>query len=193
MGRKKRVANPWSSSEDAEAACVRELGPEATREGVDAFRAVSAESSGHPTSDEFIPWMADLLSALERKYESRLTGRVATLLWVASAGRPLSSEDRFERSRKNWDEALRRARKKEYFGGPGMYEAPVSRLHRDRVWSARRDAPRSKPSPERVRRILELELEYLREDAQRLSLRELSTLLRRAQRLRESLRSRPRR
>jgi hypothetical protein len=101
MGRKKRAVHPWSSQELALAACVQSLGHDAAGEGMDAFRAASSEWKGFkPNGDRFIPWTADLLSALERKYDIKITGGLATLLWVASGAQPLRSEDRFDASRK---------------------------------------------------------------------------------------------
>ena len=114
MGRKKRAVHPWSSHDHALAACVQALGTDAAQEGIEAFKLASENScGGGPNGDTYIPWVSDLLYLVERKYDVRVTGGLATLLWIASGARPLSSEDRFELSRKTWDEAIRRARRRE--------------------------------------------------------------------------------
>jgi len=176
------------------AECIKALGQDAAREAVECFRTVSQDSSEYaPSSDQFIAWISDLLSGVERKYDVRITGGVATLLWISSGARPLASEDRFDRSRKNWDEAIRRARKRERIGGPGLFDSPVARFHRALVRSEAIYRPRPKPSLDRVRTVLEYELEELGRAAQRLSLRELSALVRKVEGLRTAMRSRSRR
>jgi hypothetical protein len=193
MGRKKRAIHPWSARDPAMAACVKALGGDAVREAIECFEAVSHESSEYgPSSDEFIAWAADLLSGVERKYRVRITGGLATLLWISSGARPLASEDRFERSRKTWDEAMRRARKRERIGGPGLFHSPVARFHGSLVWLQQLHGRRrpQKPSFERLLGFLEFELEELGRDAQRLSLRDVKALLRGIQRVRAYVRVR---
>lgn len=184
MGRRKRTVHPWSSLDHATAACVTALGAEAVQEGIETFRAVSQESNRFgPSGDDFIPWMADLLFVLARRYRVRITGGVATLLWIASGARPLVSEDQFDRSRKNWDEAIRRARKREFFGGPGIFGTPVRRFHEQRVRMEQRKHPLPGPTAESYRVILEFELDQLGRAVKRLPQRELKLLLDRVRRL----------
>lgn len=79
MGRRKRALHPWSPRDLAIAECFKSLGEDAAREAVECFTTVSLDSSEYgPSSDQFIPWMSDLLSGVERKYDIRITGRLAT-------------------------------------------------------------------------------------------------------------------
>ena len=178
MGRKKRAVHPWSSHDHALAACVQALGTDAAQEGIEAFKLASENSSGGgPNGDTYIPWVSDLLYLVERKYDVRVTGGLATLLWIASGARPLSSEDRFELSRKTWDEAIRRARRRERIGWPFESDETVRDAHRMLVWAESLYRPRASRSADELRAQLRSALDGLARAADELSERRLHSLV----------------
>jgi len=185
MGRKKRTLHPWSSRELARATCLQALGDVALAEALEAYRLVAQEKSEfRPVGEKYVPWMADLLFLVEARRQVRITGGLATLLRIASGARPLASKDHFDRHRKNWDEALRRARKRETFVGPSLATLTVARAHWLMLDQARRDAPRSPPSPEAWRAVLAFELDQLTRAASRLSEARLKRLVEKVSALR---------
>jgi hypothetical protein len=188
VGRKKRLVHPWTSQDHALAECIKGLGDDGTSEGVEAFQAASREYRGwRPSGDQFVPWVADLLSVLERKRSVRITGRLATLLSLAAGGPPVRSEDRFERSRKTWDEAIRRARQRVAYDAEEIAKVNISRVHETMAYGELRHPGPYKATAESVRANLVFHLEVLRQVAQRLTLRELNAVLRRIEAIRYDL------
>jgi hypothetical protein len=145
-------------------------------------------------AEEFTATVADLLFCVERQHEKRITGTCVVLLGVAAGGPVPRNVDAFESLRKSWDEAMRRARRRMKWDGPGLSAMSAEELCESELMT-RAEFDRSQVvTPEMARKRLAFdvlnELRLLGVWVQKMKARDLSKELRFLRKHRLQLRAR---
>jgi hypothetical protein len=197
MGRRLRQVHPWMSAERALAECKSRIGTEALAEAVEVFRLAFPSAATdqdealheHLDTDERATWAADILFVLERVHKVSISGGTAALLDLANGVSRARNADKFEASRKTWDESLRRARRRETWTGANLAGIPVASFY-EMAASSRdlgRPFPRRPLTERQLRAMARWELILLRPVLDRMDARALRSLYRKLQTLRLKL------
>ncbi len=195
MGQRKREIHPWTTAKLALETCRLQLGEAALAEACATFRLAFGPKDGgnrgplldRLDAEERQTCAADILFVLERVHKVTITGGAAALLEVAAANGKVRSADQFESMRKAWDEALRRARKRETWMGEHLsMNSPREMFELVAFMKPLvKRSPRRPPTPDQFRAIIRFHLSQMERGLHRLDARALRSLLRKLEGIRK--------